>query len=346
VVPAREQTSWISEVVTRVDARLLAFFATKRDEARRTSPEAPELVEAVAELTMRGGKRLRPAALYAGFRAVSTDASPEQTLDASAALELLQTYFLIQDDWMDGDEQRRGGPAVHVALAQKRGDVQLGASLAFLAADLASGFAWELLSVAPFPQGRLREALAIFGRTHFEVICGQQLDLLGHDDIALVHQLKTGSYTVRGPLCLGALLAGASAAQLEALERFGAPLGLAFQLRDDLLSAFGAQDAVGKPVGNDLRAGKHTALVAEARSTLSDADTAVLDAVLGNSLASPQAVAHATAVLRDSGVRERLEARLMVLLSETRAALESAPLGAEGKTMLNHLADKLVLRQS
>jgi geranylgeranyl diphosphate synthase type I len=189
---------------------------------------------------MRGGKRLRPAALYAGFRAVSADASPDRTLDASAALELLQTYFLIQDDWMDGDEQRRGGPAVHVALAQKRGDVQLGASLAFLAADLASGFAWELLSVAPFPQGRLREALAIFGRTHFEVICGQQLDLLGHDDIALVHQLKTGSYTVRGPLCLGALLAGASAAQLEALERFGAPLGLAFQLRDDLLSAFGA----------------------------------------------------------------------------------------------------------
>jgi geranylgeranyl diphosphate synthase type I len=99
-------------------------------------------------------------------------------------------------------------------------------------------------------------------------------------------------------------------------------------------------------VGNDLRAGKHTALVAEARSTLSDTDTAVLDAVLGNALASAQAVAHATAVLRDSGVRERLEARLMALLSETRAALESAPLGAEGKAMLNHLADRLVLRQS
>jgi geranylgeranyl diphosphate synthase type I len=339
------QDDWLEGVVARVDARLTALFASKRDEAARTSPEALELVDAVAQLTMRGGKRLRPAALYAGFVAVDGSGDPSRTLDVSAALELLQTYFLIQDDWMDGDEERRGGPSTHVALARKRGNAQLGASLAILASDLASGFAWELMGLAPFPAAGAREALTLFARTHFEVVLGQQLDLLGHDDVALVHQLKTGSYTVRGPLGLGALLASASAEQLAALERFGTPLGLAFQLRDDLLGSFGARDAVGKPIGNDLRAGKRTALIAEARSTLSADAAAILDGVLGNASASDQAVARAVQALLDSGVRERLEIRVRALVAEARAALDAASFSAKGKAMLLDLTGKLALRE-
>ena len=100
---------------------------------------------------MRGGKRLRPAALYAGFRAVRATASVERTVELGAALELLQTYLLIQDDWMDGDDERRGGPAVHVAFAREHGDAALGASLAILAADLAAGFAWELAAARAVP---------------------------------------------------------------------------------------------------------------------------------------------------------------------------------------------------
>jgi geranylgeranyl diphosphate synthase type I len=337
-------TGWIGGVVERVDARLEAFFAAKRAEASRTSPEAGALVEATAELTMRGGKRLRPAALYAGFVAVQPDGDPARTLDASAALELLQSYLLIQDDWMDADEERRGGPSVHAAFSRKHADARLGASLAILAADLACGFAWELLSTAPFPAARLREGMAAFANMHFEVVCGQQLDLLGHPDTALVQQLKTGSYTVRGPLRLGALLADASAAQLAALERFGAPLGVAFQLRDDLLGVFGSQDRVGKPVGNDLRAGKHTALVSEARALLSAQDAAALDAVLGEADASEQAVERAIGVLQGSGVRERIESRIADLLAEACGALQQAPLGAEGGAMLGQLAMKLANR--
>ncbi|MFI5306473.1 MAG: polyprenyl synthetase family protein [Polyangiales bacterium] len=340
------QTSFVNGVVERVNARLAELFASKIAIARSTSPEAEQLVSASAELTMRGGKRLRPAALYAGFVAVDAAGDPSRTLDVSAALELLQTYFLIQDDWMDGDEQRRGGPSVHAAFAHARGNAQLGASLAILASDLMSGFAWELIASAPFPERRLRQALAAFGQMHFEVVCGQQLDLLGHTEVALVHNLKTGSYTVRGPLRLGALLADAGAEQLAALERFGAPLGLAFQLRDDLLGAFGSASATGKPVGNDLRAGKRTALLSEARALLSSSGLAVVDAVAGKSDASDAAVARATEVLLGSGVRERLEAKIATLLGEAREALRRAPLSREGTAMLDALATALAMRDS
>ena len=335
---------WLAGVRERVNARLERFFAAKLREAQRTSDAASELVDAVAELTMRGGKRLRAAGLHAGLCAVASVFEPERSDDAAAAIELLQTYFLIQDDWMDGDVERRGGPAVHVALSTRHGDARLGASLAILAGDVASGFAWELISAAPFPAARLREALATFARMHFEVLCGQQLDLLGHADVGLVHQLKTGSYTVRGPLALGGLLGDASAEQLAALERFGAPLGLAFQLRDDLLSTFGDAGALGKPVGNDLKAGKRTALLAEARKLVVDHSRAALDAVVGNPSASDEQVARACEVLLDSGVRAKLEARLDQLLELANAALRGAGFTDVGTARLQQLAELLARR--
>jgi len=336
----------LQQLAALVDARLVAYFDSARARADAISPEAGMLTDAIAAFTLRGGKRLRAMALYAGYCAAcrEDDFDPAEVLDAAAALELLQSYLLIQDDWMDGDEERRGGPSVHAALGAKLGDRQLGASLAILASDFASGFAWELIATAPFPRSRVREAFAAFGQMHFEVVAGQQLDLLAHTDVELVHQLKTGSYTVRGPLRLGALLADASAEQLDALERFGTPLGVAFQLRDDLLGTFGAQGEVGKPVGNDLRAGKRTALIAEARNTLDAEQTRALERVLGNARATDQEIAEVTAVLLASGASERLEARALTLLAEADAVLASAPLTAPGVTRLRTLAARLVQR--
>jgi geranylgeranyl diphosphate synthase type I len=334
---------WLNDLVQRVNGRLEQLFRDRRNEVRSLSPEGELLVDAVEGLTMRGGKRLRPAVLFAGYRAVARGGDVTRTLELGAAIELLQTYFLIQDDWMDGDEERRGGPSVHIALGARCGEV-LGASLAILASDLASGFAWELCAAAPFPAQRLREGLIEFGRMHGEVVYGQQLDLQHHDDVARVHQLKTGSYTVRGPLRLGAVLGDASAEQIAALERFGAPLGLAFQLRDDLLGVFGDRAQTGKPVGNDLRAGKRSALVAEARRLLSADDRALLDWSLGNPEANDDTVARALELIVRSGARERVEARLRELLAEAQAALQTNVLEAQGAAMLHELSEQLAQR--
>jgi geranylgeranyl diphosphate synthase type I len=339
----------LQQLAALVDARLVAFFDAQRARADETSPELGALMDSVASLTLRGGKRLRAMALYAGYCATRADGDldPEPALDACCALELLQSYFLIQDDWMDGDEERRGGPSVHAALSRAHGDDnRLGAKLAILASDLGSGAAWELIARAPFPPARLPEALAAFGQTHFEVIAGQQLDLLTHPNVELVHQLKSGSYTVRGPLRLGALLGNATQQQLDALERYGAPIGVAFQLRDDILGTFGDPSAVGKPVGNDLRAGKRTALVAEARKTLDVAQTRTLERVLGNADATDADVAEVAQLLIASGARERIEARALALLAQADAVLTTAPLAPAGVALLRTLAERLVQRSA
>jgi geranylgeranyl diphosphate synthase type I len=345
---AQATEPWVGQITSGVNTRLEEFFAEKMAYASELSPRAPELINAVEDLTMRGGKRLRPLAIYAGFRATTAEVSEydwHAILTLGAAIELLQTYLLIQDDWMDDDEQRRGGPSTHAAMTRKFKDPRLGASLAILAGDVAMGFAMELLHATQFPPSRTSEALRTFGHMHMEVVFGQQLDLLAHDDVTLTQHLKTGSYTVRGPVALGALLADASETQLHALMQFAQPLGIAFQLRDDLLATFGDPAVTGKPVGHDLREGKHTALVSEARRLLSASDRACLDAVLGDSTASEAAVEAAVRMLDSSGARARVEARLAARLSEARTALLAAPtLAVDGVDMLLELVERTAVR--
>lgn len=340
--------AWTEQVIACVNARLTGFFEEKQAQARELSPRAPELVQAVAELTMRGGKRMRSLAIYAGYRSVSAqanDAELESVVSLGAAIELLQTYLLIQDDWMDDDEERRGGPATHVALAQRYGDAKLGASMAILAGDIAAGFAFELLHATRFPEGRAAAAYEAFARMHFEVVAGQQLDLLRHESVELIHHLKTGSYTVRGPVTLGALVGNASSAQLGALTEFARPLGIAFQLRDDLLGTFGDSRSTGKPAGHDLREGKNTALVAEGRALLGAAEREQLDRVLGNPNASAGALAGVTVALERSGARARVEDLLNQQLDLARSALQTgARLEADGVSMLLELLERIALR--
>lgn len=336
--------AWMGEVRQQVDAILDRFFESKCEEANRLSPQAIELVTEVRDLTMRGGKRLRPIVTAAAFRAASGAPDVSPTFEAGAALELLQTYLLIHDDWMDEDKERRGGPAVHYAFQKKHGRDHLGASLGILAGDLASTFGWELLLGGSFPAGRRNQALALFVRIQKEVFAGQQLDLMTDVDVERMHDLKTGSYTTRGPAELGGILADASATGMQSLRAWSAPLGIAFQLRDDLFGTFGSVQQTGKP-GDDLRHGKHNAVVAAFRRLgPSKAERAALEGVWGRAHATDEELLAATGVL--SAARTEVETRLAFLADEARSALAASPFGEDGKQVLEEVTRRLTDRGS
>lgn len=333
---ATDVAPFIAEIRRAVDARLDVLLTRAEQEATEAGAEPRAIVDAMASLVRRGGKRLRPALLAAAYRACSGNGISAAVVDAGAAWELLQAYFLIHDDWMDGDATRRGGPTAHVVLA--RGDAHLGASLAVLAGDYACALAHRVLAEIPAPM----EAMALFSRVHQEVVLGQALDLtlVAHDAAAVerMHTLKTGSYTVRGPLGMGAMLAGASPGARAALDRFAAPIGIAFQLRDDLLGVFGTEEETGKPVGSDLRAKKRTALVAEAIARATGADRARVEAL--------EDVEWTRDFMERSGARAAIEARVSSLLEEARRALADAPLDPAGVSLLSALAGRLAERKS
>ena len=332
--------SWMDDVKSRVDSRLEGYFGTKIEEAKAISPDSVELVEGVQSLTLRGGKRFRPMMVEAAYGAVSGDGSAK-AVDAGASLEVLQSYLLIHDDWMDQDDERRGGPAVH-AMYRKRHESHMADSLAILAGDLASAYSLELLMKAPFAPAQLPKGLTIFLQIQKEVFFGQHLDITANADVAKMHDLKTTSYTVRGPLLLGAALAGASDAQNEALTAYANPLGEAFQLADDLLGTFGDMATTGKP-GNDVKNRKRTSLVGEAERLLAPGSRDALDRVMAGE-GSDQDIDDAVALLVSSGAKENIQKRLRQRADESKAALKGAPLDAAGVTILAGLADRLALR--
>jgi geranylgeranyl diphosphate synthase type I len=283
---------------------------------------------------------LRAVVLAAAYEACRGEGGAERVGKAGVALELLQTYLLIHDDWMDQDEVRRGGPSVHAALRKSLGDTRLGDASAILAGDYGAGLALGALLAVDAPPARLLEAARAFARIQEHVVRGQLLDLLdSSEDVEVKHDLKTGSYTVRGPLAMGAALAGASDEQKEALERFGRPLGIAFQLRDDLLGVFGDPSATGKPTGSDLREGKRTALVVAVRGDR-DAER-LLPRVLGVSDAPDEEVQALIARIVASGAKAKVEARIDALVGEAREVVARAPFAADARVVLLGLAKAL-----
>lgn len=343
--PLSAFSAHLEGVRREVDERLARVWNDTLEGLRPHGEDVGRMAGVARDLTMRGGKRFRAGMLVAAFTGVAPRASIEPALDAAVALELLQSYLLAQDDWMDGDATRRGGPSAHAALAAAYGDAHRGACSAILAGDLMWGLAVRTLSGAHVKSKRLLRALDLFCAVHQDVIAGQQIDILGRaEDVEAMHQLKTGSYTARGPLLIGATLAGANKRTMKALARYAGPLGLAFQLRDDLLGAFAPEAETGKREGNDLRAGKRTALLADAEAKMSDEDRAALGRAFGKADASDEDVKAATAALVRCGARAAVEERLRALCAEAAGLAAEVPVTPRAQKILAGAASALLPR--
>ncbi|MFO8073036.1 MAG: polyprenyl synthetase family protein [Polyangia bacterium] len=304
-------------------------------------------LEQARELTLRSGKRLRAVLLVCGAALFDRDADRKAAvIDAAAALELLHTYFLIHDDIMDEDATRRGGPSAHVALARQTGDDKLGRDLAILAGDLAVALHEQLVAGLEVDEARRRTTARVFSEMHFDVVHGQTLDMLGGSDAEEVASRKTASYTTVGPLVAGAALAGAGEERFSQLAELARPLGVAFQLRDDLLGVFGLPEVTGKPVGTDLRLGKRTYVIQEALRRASAKCAATIESVLGDGSAPASAIGEVGALLEEIGARSACEERIERLVGGALERLESESYLDEGKRLLAHVGERLARRIS
>jgi geranylgeranyl diphosphate synthase type I len=335
----------------RLDERLASWLKPRVIAAAQISDDVGAAATAVQDLALRGGKRMRAALVAAGFVASRAPGDWTPCEPAMLAVELLQTYLLIHDDWMDADDVRRGGPTVHVLLRAKLGSPALGDAAAVLAGDLACGYAQDALLETALPAERVVHAARVFARIQVDVVTGQLAEMCSTapdrtdgPSVETIHALKTASYTVTGPLLLGAALAGASDAECAAMERFGRPLGIAFQLRDDLLGVFGDPSATGKPIWNDIRQGKRTSLIAELRGN--DVAAAALVRAFGKADATAGDLEAVVRAMEETGARRRVEARVRELCDEARRALDTMTLSDTGRTWLRGAVTALGERSS
>lgn len=331
----------------RIDDALAEFLAVVRADVSAADPAAAAMVDELARVVGSGGKRLRPLFCYWGHRAAGGTDS-DAIVRAGAALELLHTFAIVHDDIMDGSPLRRGRAASHLAM----GDGRFGSSAAILTGDLAFALADRMLIESGFDAPRLSSAFPWFNKMRLEVIAGQFADLVAAerreaDEPAArrIAALKSGAYTVEKPLAIGAALAGAPAELIASLTAFGAPLGEAFQIRDDVLGAFGEPSVTGKDAEGDLREGKRTVLVAKARAMASPEDRAFLDERLGSPDLSAGEVERLRSVLRTAGLAGTL-ALIDELHAQSLAALGGAGFDDEVTRALTALAGAVVSRDA
>lgn len=351
----------VTDAIEAVSQRLGSFIAEQTAAVADWGDEATQLVLAGAA-ALDGGKRLRARFCVTGWQAVAgasgrpVTATPE-VIAAAAALEIFQAAALVHDDLIDNSDTRRGRPASHRALeAQHRaagwaGDAEaFGRSGAILLGDLLVAWSDDLFEHGLRDARHAAAARDVYAAMRRGVTIGQFLDVAeesayvaapeaDHPARSLrVTSLKSARYSVQQPLLLGAALAGADAAQHEALSAFGHPVGMAFQLRDDVLGVFGDAAVTGKPSGDDLREGKRTLLIAYAREQLSPGARRVFDELVGDPTLDDAQVTSLQRTIVDTGALERVEAHIAAFAGEADRALRGAPLDNAAVSTLRDLA--------
>lgn len=347
-----------------VDATLAEFFTSRRDVVDTVGGGYPAAVADLEAFVLRGGKRMRPAfawTAWLGAGGESTGARADAVLRACSALELIQACALIHDDIIDSSNTRRGFPTVHVGFAQRHRDAgwsgsadHFGESAAILVGDLALCWADDLLRESGIDADAARRAQPVWSAMRTEVLGGQLLDIeaeAGTDESVeaamRVNRYKTAAYTVERPLHLGAALADADENLISAYRNFGADIGIAFQLRDDLLGVFGDPEVTGKPSGDDITEGKRTVLIAlalqKADETRPDR-AATIRASLGTELDANE-VADIRSILVELGAVDAVEKQIDELGTRAVAALDNSSIEPVAAAHLRAMATAAIQRQ-
>lgn len=355
-----------------IDTRLKDFFRETQVDVKHISDDLVPLVE-YSERFLTGGKRFRARFCFWGWRAIDGLAETNDgahtdhpIFDLASTLEIFHAAALVHDDIMDNSDTRRGEPAAHRFFDTRHteqgfaGDPQhYGVSTALLVGDLLLAWADEMLGRA-LSKTDSAEARALtrreYQRMRSEVTLGQYLDI--HEEAAWRHTpemsrfdramrvitYKSAKYSMEAPLRLGGSLASATPNQLDQLSAFGLPLGIAFQLRDDILGVFGDPEVTGKPSGDDLREGKRTVLIALAEEKMSSSAMSVFADLLGDPELTDEQISVMQQTLHDTGAVEKVEAIISESVEKSLAALERATIAPEARVELARLADAVTKR--
>lgn len=340
-----------------VEQTLGEFFESRRSTIDAVGPAFAAATAEMEHFVLRGGKRTRPSFAWMGWLgAGGDDTGPEApaVLRACAALELVQAGALIHDDIIDASDTRRRFPTVHVAFAGRHradawtGDAaQYGVSVAILLGDLALTWADDMLRASGLDPAAQARISPVWAAMRTEVLGGQLLDITGEasadesvDAAMRINRYKTAAYTIERPLHLGAAIAGADERLIAAYRTFGTDIGIAFQLRDDLLGVFGDPAVTGKPSGDDLRTGKRTALLAVALANADAEDpaaAALLRTRIGTDIDDAD-VARLRTAITELGAVADIERRIAELTDDALDTLASSTATPASKRRLQQMA--------
>ena len=373
--------NYSENVLAQVQANLDNFCVKQRSDFEAISTDLVPVVDYTQSL-LQGGKRFRALFCYWAWRASLSESSyhqSEQEVNESelaiagiaASLEMFHAAALVHDDLLDQSDTRRGAPAIHKRFETLHKEKQwagsperFGVAGSVLVGDLMLGWSSEIFGNALLhsPNREIESACRDeFSLMRVEVMAGQYLDVLeenaattrpvkeGVGRAEKVILYKTAKYSIEAPLRIGAAFAGADQSTLNVFTQFGIPLGIAFQLRDDILGVFGDPSITGKPAGDDLREGKRTVLVALTREALTEQSpsmAASFEELLTSRELDAQQIAFMQKLIQESGALAKTERMITELADRSLDSLDSSALEETAKSALKSLALKVINRDA
>mgnify|MGYP003392981559 CR=1 FL=1 len=332
-------SNFLKTFLDHLEPELRNYLDSKVAELQSFDPVGQLLAQVVREFTLSGGKRLRGALVVLGYQMVSgRDSMNAEILRLAIAIETLHSFLLIHDDILDRSLERRNKPTVHRVFGEmyksllqsltEKDREHFTFSMAILAGDWCSALAYEALVTSSFPPQRVIAGLKHMHRIIDATLVGQTLDVLRplqvevtEADVLKIHQLKTAKYTMEGPLHLGMIMAGAQVSDLKQVSEYAIPVGVAFQIHDDLLGIFGSEKEIGKSVTSDLEEGKKTLLTVFAQTNGTEAERSRITELLGRRDLTQNELEEVRSIFQKSGAVTYCEEKARTLVDEGKGAL-------------------------
>ncbi len=340
-------TRYARKVLPKINTWVNIILSDWQKEIVRTAPQLIDLYKLFSNQVF-GGKGIRGTLVVLGFELADKKPS-DDIFRTAAAFEILHASLLVHDDIIDQSPLRRGRPSLYKAL----GNNHYGISQAICLGDLGLYLAIRTLSRTNFKNSLKQSVMAYFTKVVLKTILGEMLDVecartIGKKtipEILTIHRLKTAHYTIGGPLSVGAILAGMSGQTLKSIAKFGTSLGLAFQIKDDILGVFGSREILGKSVTSDIDEGKNTLLVAYALKKGTDVQRRFINKHYGNGRANNQIYLKIQRIFEETGALDYSNACISKYAMVAKRIIPDISKKDDVAVLLWALADFLIRRE-
>ncbi|PIR73608.1 MAG: polyprenyl synthetase family protein [Candidatus Moranbacteria bacterium CG10_big_fil_rev_8_21_14_0_10_35_21] len=348
----------LADFKKKIDKEIEDYFDATIKEVAKIDLITTDSLRYVKKIILAGGKRLRPAFMFYGYLAAGGK-EKEKILKTAVSIELIHMFLLIHDDIIDRDGKRHGMETVNLhyekigkKLFPKNSVDHFGNSMAIIIGDMVGALGNQIIFNSSFDSKIILKALYKLQNIVSLTVVGQTKDIYieyrqkaSEEEILKMYEYKTARYTVEGPLHLGAILGGTDENFLKNLSLFAVPIGIAFQIQDDILGIFGSEKKIGKEVGSDIKGGKETLLVEKAKEKGTPAQKKILEALLGSKNIKSADIEKFRSIILETGALEYAQKLSRDLIAQGKDSLEKMEFNSEAKEFLLGLADYMAERE-
>ncbi len=353
-----EAKKLLAQFKREFDPQVEKYLNQVLEEVRRRDFFTAEILEYVKKIVLAGGKRIRPAFMYWGYLGMGGK-EKEKILKTAIGIELVHIFLLIHDDIIDRDDKRHGMDTLHFKYKKwgkkifpRSDSSHFGNSIALVAGDIVAALGNQVIFNSAFESRlimkalfKLQEIISLTALGEIQDIYVEYQGKASEEEILQMYKHKTAGYTVEGPLHLGAILAGASDDYLKELSALAIPLGIAFQIRDDILGIFGNEEKLGKPVGSDIKEGKQTLLVSRAWKKANSDQRKILTNILGKKDLSHEDIENFRSVIISSGALRYAEDMVKKNIQESQRIIRKINFTPEARHFLLEISEYIARRE-